>query len=60
MKGVKRKQRGRPATGKDPFTGVRFPPEMITRIDSWSKRHKAATRSAAIRALIELGFKNGR
>jgi hypothetical protein len=60
MKKVKPKKRGRPATGKAPFIGVRLPPAMINHIDGWSKRHKAATRSAAIRALIELGFKNER
>jgi len=58
MKKVKPKKRGRPATGKDPFIGVRLPPDMIVRIGIWAKRQKAESRSAAIRALIELGFKS--
>jgi Arc/MetJ-type ribon-helix-helix transcriptional regulator len=60
MRKVKPKKRGRPATGKDPFIGIRLPPEMIARIANWAKRQKVDSRSAAIRALIELGFKNGR
>lgn len=58
LKKVKPKKRGRPATGKDPFIGVRLPPEMIARIGNWAKRQKTESRSAAIRELIELGFKS--
>jgi Arc/MetJ-type ribon-helix-helix transcriptional regulator len=32
---------------------VRLPPELIARIDTWAKREGAATRSEAIRRLVE-------
>lgn len=47
------KKRGRPATGKDPLVALRLPPELIKAIDAWSARNKAASRSAAIRTMIE-------
>jgi Arc/MetJ-type ribon-helix-helix transcriptional regulator len=53
---VKPKKRGRPATGRDPFIGIRLPREMITQIDEWSKRSGTETRSEAIRRLVELGL----
>jgi hypothetical protein len=53
---VKRKKRGRPATGTDPFVGVRLPPALINTIDAWGKRQGTASRSEAIRALIERGL----
>jgi Arc/MetJ-type ribon-helix-helix transcriptional regulator len=53
---VKSKKRGRPATGRDRFIGIRLPREMITQIDEWSKRSGTETRSEAIRRLIELGL----
>jgi Arc/MetJ-type ribon-helix-helix transcriptional regulator len=36
--------------------GIKLPQEMIARIDQWSKRHRAANRSDAIRHLLELGL----
>lgn len=33
----KPKKRGRPATGRDPMTGVRLPPEMRAALDNVSK-----------------------
>jgi Arc/MetJ-type ribon-helix-helix transcriptional regulator len=50
-------KRGRPATGKDPFIGVRLPPPLIEEIKRWSSQHGAASRSEAIRRLVELGLK---
>ena len=53
---VKRKKRGRPATGVDPLVGVRFPKEDIAAIDAWAKVNEMS-RSHAIRRLVELGLK---
>jgi Arc/MetJ-type ribon-helix-helix transcriptional regulator len=50
-------KRGRPATGRDPFVGIRLPASLIDEIQAWSDRHEAASRSEAIRRLIELGLK---
>ena len=53
---VKQKKRGRPATGRDPIVGVRFPPQTIREID----RVAAAAgekRSEAIRRLVEQALK---
>src|SRR5580700_1184430 len=55
---VKPKKRGRPATGKDPFVGVRLPDEMIKALDHWAEKN-ATTRSEAIRRLVEEGLKHG-
>jgi hypothetical protein len=52
---VKPKKRGRPATGVDPFVGLRFPAERIAEIDAWAKRRKL-TRSEAIRQMVELAL----
>ena len=49
----KRRGRGRPATGKDPLVGVRLPPQIITQIDTWAKREGVASRSEAIRRLVD-------
>jgi hypothetical protein len=55
---VKQKKRGRPATGVDPFVGVRLPAETLDAIDTWaSKVGDELTRSEAIRRLIDLGLK---
>lgn len=56
---VKRKKRGRPATGVDPLVGARFPKEAIAQIDAWAKANET-TRSDAIRRLVELGLKGKR
>ena len=50
---VEPKPRARPVTGKDSLVGVRLPPELIERIDTWAKREGAATRSDAIRRLVD-------
>jgi Arc/MetJ-type ribon-helix-helix transcriptional regulator len=50
-------KRGRPATGRDPFVGIRLPAPLIEDIQAWSDKHEAASRSEAIRRLVELGLK---
>ncbi|MBN9598027.1 MAG: ribbon-helix-helix protein, CopG family [Afipia sp.] len=55
---VKQKKRGRPATGVDPFVGIRLPESLIEQIADWSDKHGAASRSEAIRRLVELGLKS--
>jgi hypothetical protein len=61
MKGsipVKPKKRGRPATGTDPFIGVRLPPDLIKEIDVWAANATSVdSRSEAIRELIRLGLR---
>jgi hypothetical protein len=54
----KKRGRGRPATGKDPLVALRLPPDLIKAIDSWAARHGAASRSAAIRTMIEGALKS--
>jgi|SRR5436853_4519720 len=49
---VKRKKRGRPATGTDPLIGVRLPPETIKAIDAWAKRENVSSRSEAVRRMV--------
>jgi hypothetical protein len=50
------KKRGRPATGKDPFVGVRLPSAMIEALDSRAEAD-GVTRSETMRRLIEAGLK---
>src|ERR1700744_1558154 len=55
---VKQKKRGGPATGVDPFVGVRFPAETLDAIDAWATESgDGVTRSEAIRRLVKLGLK---
>jgi Ribbon-helix-helix protein, copG family len=49
---VKRKRRGRPATGTAPLVGVRLVPALTGRIDAWAETN-GVSRSEAIRRLIE-------
>jgi hypothetical protein len=53
---VKRKKAGRPATGTEPLYGVRMSDELMAQIQKWG-RENSATRSEAIRRLVELGLK---
>jgi hypothetical protein len=53
---VKRKKRGRPATGTEPLYGVRFNDQLMSEIMQWAKAN-AVTRSVAIRRLVEIGLK---
>jgi hypothetical protein len=52
----KKRRRGRPATGHDPFVGIRLPPDLIEAIDAWGKQEHAPSRSEAIRRLLEQGL----
>jgi hypothetical protein len=52
-----KKRRGRPATGKDPFVGIRLPASLIAEIESWAASQEVASRSQAIRRLVEIGLK---
>jgi Ribbon-helix-helix protein, copG family len=51
-----KKRRGRPATGKDPLVSARLPQPLIDQLDAWASKN-GATRSEAIRRLVELGLK---
>jgi hypothetical protein len=53
---VKPKKRGRPATGKDPFYGVRIADALMQSVDQWRKANDSPSRSDAIRRLIEMGL----
>ncbi|SRR5260221_7435899 len=51
-------KRGRPPTGgRDPFVGIRLPEDLLDEIEAWSDENEAASRSEAIRRLVELGLK---
>ena len=52
VKSPKKRGPGRPATGKDPFVGLRMPPELTARIDAWAEQHSIG-RSEALRRLAE-------
>ncbi len=47
---------GRPATGTEPLYGVRIADGLMKQITDWAKS-QGATRSEAIRRLVELGLK---
>jgi hypothetical protein len=53
---VKRKKRGRPATGTDPLVGVRLPEATIKAVDAYAA-DKNISRSEAIREFIDRGLK---
>jgi hypothetical protein len=51
-------KRGRPSTGgRDPFIGIRLPEDLLDEIEAWSAEHEAASRSGAIRRLVEIALK---
>jgi Arc/MetJ-type ribon-helix-helix transcriptional regulator len=55
---VVKPKRGRPSTGgRDPFVGIRLPAPLLEDIHAWSAKNDAASRSEAIRRLVELGLK---
>jgi hypothetical protein len=56
---VKRKKRGRPATGTEPLYGIRIADNLMKQIMEWGNAN-GATRSVAIRRLVELGLKKGK
>jgi hypothetical protein len=51
-----KRQRGRPATGKDPLVSARLPQPLIDQVEEWSASSEVS-RSEAIRRLIEIGLK---
>jgi len=54
---VKRKKRGRPATGQTPFVGVRLSTTLTDQVDDWAaKNNGGLSRSEAIRRLVEIGL----
>jgi Arc/MetJ-type ribon-helix-helix transcriptional regulator len=55
-KRVAQKKRGRPATGQDPVSAIRLPAKLTAAIQRWAARNGAASRSEAIRRLVELGL----
>jgi|SRR5712671_554458 len=57
---VERKKPGRPPTGCDPLVQVRMPADVIQAINRWAGKFVNLDRSAAIRALVELGLHAGR
>jgi Arc/MetJ-type ribon-helix-helix transcriptional regulator len=58
---IPKKRRGRPATGKDPITALRLPPDLTEAIEAWAaKQDNEPNRSEAIRRLIELGLKKAK
>ena len=59
-KSAKQKKRGRPATGQDPVSAIRLPPKLTSSIDKWAAHNGAASRSQAIRRLVELGLASAR
>jgi Ribbon-helix-helix protein, copG family len=50
---VRPKKRGRPAAGKHQLVGVRLLDATIRRIGAWAKREGVASRSDAIRRLLD-------
>ena len=48
-----KKKRGPPPTGKTPVTALRIPDDVMARIDRWVRANGIASRSEAIRILLE-------
>ena len=51
-----KKKVGRPATGRNPAVTVRLPAAVLSAAEAWATA-TGATRSEAIRRLVELGLK---
>lgn len=49
---IRKRKRGRPATGTDPLLPVRFPPELKAAVEKWA-RANGLSRSEAIRQLVD-------
>jgi len=48
---------GRPVTtGTSPYIALRLPTKLLTKVDTWQRKHNAQSRSDAIRRLIERGL----
>jgi hypothetical protein len=56
IKVTPKRKRGRPATGRDPHVTSRMPQTLIDQVERWAASNEA-TRSEAIRRLVELGLK---
>jgi Arc/MetJ-type ribon-helix-helix transcriptional regulator len=50
---IRKKKRGRPATGQDPVSAIRLPAQLTAAIDKWAAKTGAPSRSEAIRRLVE-------
>jgi hypothetical protein len=57
---LKKRKRGRPATGNDPMMALRMSPELKIEVDDWAaKQADQPSRSEAIRRLVEQALKKG-
>lgn len=58
---IRKKKRGRPATGRDPVTAIRLPEDLRVRVEAWAaKLDDTPSRSEAIRRLVEMGLASAR
>lgn len=58
IRGTPKKKRGRPpTTGRGTQIGMRWQDPELVAIDDWADQNGVATRSEAIRRLVELGLK---
>jgi hypothetical protein len=54
---LRKKRRGRPATGQDPVTAVRLSLALKSQIEDWAKQQPDnPSRSEAIRRLVKLAL----
>jgi hypothetical protein len=53
-------KRGRPATGRNPFVGIRLPQTMLDTIEIYRVAEGLETRSEAIRRLVEQALAVGK
>jgi len=53
---LRQEKRGRPATWQAPVSAISLSAELTLAIDSWAARNNAASRSEAIRQLVEMGL----
>lgn len=51
-----KRQRGRPATGRDPVVSVRVPEQTLSELDDWAEK-RGVGRAEAIRTLLEDGLR---
>jgi Arc/MetJ-type ribon-helix-helix transcriptional regulator len=61
VRAIRKKKRGRPATGRDPVTAIRLPEDLRVRVEAWAaKLDDTPSRSEAIRRLVEMGLASAR
>jgi Arc/MetJ-type ribon-helix-helix transcriptional regulator len=53
---LKQEKKRHPVTGQDPVSAIRLSVELTLAIDRWAECNKAASRSEAIRQLVEMGL----